>query len=175
MFIAAALALRPGDEAKLIALTRASTVEAGLAQRARIILLAAEGVSNTEISRRVGVSRPTVIGWRQRFETGGVLKPYAGPYEAFTIDPGKTTRAGVRGEGDYITTSLVVDDPMYMDALRLYVDDENETEVYVDLVNGLRLHAMLGRDLEKLARIIQLDPDSADAYARAARDDDGPQ
>jgi transposase len=72
MFVAAALVLRPGDEARLAALTRASTVEAGVAQRARIILLAAEGVSNTEISRRVGVSRPTVIGWRKRFETGGV-------------------------------------------------------------------------------------------------------
>jgi transposase len=72
MSIAAPLVLRPGDEAKLLALTRSSTVEAGLAKRARIVLLAAEGVSNTEIGRRVGVSRPTVIGWRHRFETGGI-------------------------------------------------------------------------------------------------------
>jgi DNA-binding CsgD family transcriptional regulator len=41
-------------------------VKAGLAQRARIVLLAAEGVSNTEIADRVGVSRPTVIDWRCR-------------------------------------------------------------------------------------------------------------
>ncbi len=34
--------------------TRASTVRAGLAQRARIVLLAADGVSNTEIAERVG-------------------------------------------------------------------------------------------------------------------------
>ena len=51
---------------------RSSTVEAGLAQRARIVLLAARGVPNAEIARRVGVSRPTVIGWRNRYEAGGI-------------------------------------------------------------------------------------------------------
>ena len=45
---------------------------AGLAQRARIVLLAGEGVSNTAIAQRVGVSRPTVIGWRARFGAKGV-------------------------------------------------------------------------------------------------------
>ena len=72
MSVAAALVLRPGDEPKLTALVRSSTVEAGLAQRARIVLLAAEGVPNTEIGRRVGASRPTVIGWRNRYEAGGI-------------------------------------------------------------------------------------------------------
>jgi transposase len=43
-----------------------------LAQRARIVLLAAQGVSNAEIGRRVGVSRPTVIQWRNRYEAGGI-------------------------------------------------------------------------------------------------------
>jgi len=35
------------------------------------VLLAADGVSNTEIAERVGVSRPTVIGWRDRYATSG--------------------------------------------------------------------------------------------------------
>jgi len=35
-------------------------------------LLAAEGQSNSEISRRVGVSLPTVRAWRQRYRTGGL-------------------------------------------------------------------------------------------------------
>ena len=48
-------------------------MRAGLAQRARIVLLAADGVSNTEIAARVGVSRPTVIDWRARYERSGVL------------------------------------------------------------------------------------------------------
>ena len=47
-------------------------MEAGAAQRARIVLLAAEGVSNAEIGRRVGLSRPTVIGWRKRYTDGGL-------------------------------------------------------------------------------------------------------
>ena len=61
MSFAAPLVLRPGDESKLTALLRATTVRAGIAQRARIVLLAAEGMSNVAISRLVGVSRPTVL------------------------------------------------------------------------------------------------------------------
>jgi transposase len=37
-----------------------------LVQRARILLLAVDGVTNTEIAERVGVSRPTVIACRPR-------------------------------------------------------------------------------------------------------------
>jgi transposase len=70
--VAAPLVLRAGDELNLTALVRSSTVEAGLAQRARIVLLAAEGLPNAEIARRVGMSRPTVIQWRSRYEAGGV-------------------------------------------------------------------------------------------------------
>ena len=47
-------------------------MEAGLAQRARIVLLAAEGLPNTEIARRVGMTRPTVIQWRGRYVSGGI-------------------------------------------------------------------------------------------------------
>jgi len=53
-------------------LTRASSGRAGLAQRARIVLLAAEGESNTAIADRVGVSRPTVIDWRNRYVREGL-------------------------------------------------------------------------------------------------------
>ena len=42
-----------------------------VALRARIVLLASEGVSNSEIARTLGVSRPTVILWRSRFAEGG--------------------------------------------------------------------------------------------------------
>ena len=51
---------------------RALTLRAGLARRARIVLLASEQRSNTEIAELVGVSRPTVLLWRGRFETGGL-------------------------------------------------------------------------------------------------------
>jgi transposase len=72
MSVAAPLVLRAGDESRLAALQRSPTVGAGLAQRARIVLLAADGVPNAEIARRVGVSRPTVISWRNRYTAGGV-------------------------------------------------------------------------------------------------------
>src|SRR3954447_26162367 len=57
------LVLREGDRKRLQALTRSSTAPAGLAQRARIVLLAADGESNTAIAEKVGVSRPTVIAF----------------------------------------------------------------------------------------------------------------
>jgi len=69
---AAALLLRDGDRDRLSRLTRSSAGRAGLAQRARIVLLAAEGASNTAIADRVGVSRPTVLDWRGRYEGEGI-------------------------------------------------------------------------------------------------------
>jgi transposase len=69
---APALMLREGDREELTRLTRSSAVRAGIAQRARIVLLAAEGMTNTAIAEYVGVSRPTVIGWRNRYQAEGV-------------------------------------------------------------------------------------------------------
>jgi hypothetical protein len=69
---APALMLREGDREELSRLTRSSSVRAGLAQRARIVLLAADGVSNTAIAEMVGVSRPTVISWRDRYLARGM-------------------------------------------------------------------------------------------------------
>jgi DNA-binding CsgD family transcriptional regulator len=54
---APALALRVGDRERLTGWTRSSSLRSGLAQRARIVLLVGEGLSNTEIAGRVGVSR----------------------------------------------------------------------------------------------------------------------
>ncbi|GAB3136887.1 IS630-like element ISMsm5 family transposase [Micromonospora sonneratiae] len=72
MSVAAPLVLRPGDGARLRVLTRSSTAPAGHVQRARMVLLAAEGVSNAEIARRVGMTRQTVISWRARYASGGI-------------------------------------------------------------------------------------------------------
>ena len=48
------LVLRLGDRELLESWTRSSSIRAGLAQRARIVLLAADGVSNTEIADWLG-------------------------------------------------------------------------------------------------------------------------
>lgn len=69
---AAALVLHDDDRPRLLAMTRSPSVRAGLAQRARILLLAADGLSNTEIADKVGVSRPTVLTWRQRYAEHGL-------------------------------------------------------------------------------------------------------
>jgi transposase len=72
MTVSAPLVLRVGDDSRLAAMLRSQTVSAAAAQRARIVLLAADGVPNAEIARRVGVSRPTVVGWRQRYAEAGM-------------------------------------------------------------------------------------------------------
>jgi len=41
-------------------------------QRARVLLSAADGVSNSEISEVAGVSRPTVLAWRAQFIEDGL-------------------------------------------------------------------------------------------------------
>ena len=66
------LVISDDDRVELLRLTRSSSAPAGLVARARIVLLAGEGISNTAIAERVGVSRPTVIGWRDRFARRGL-------------------------------------------------------------------------------------------------------
>src|SRR6476469_2760231 len=72
MSVAAPLVLREGDRPRLEGMLRSSSIRAGLAQRARIVLLASEGLSNAGIARRTGTSRPTVVDWRARYDAGGI-------------------------------------------------------------------------------------------------------
>jgi transposase len=64
--------LSPADREELVSWTRSPSVRAGLAQRARVVLLAADGVGTGEIVRRVGLSKPAVIGWKRRFAAEGI-------------------------------------------------------------------------------------------------------
>ena|SRR5665648_49483 len=85
---AARLVLRDGDRAELERRVRSSTVPAAVAQRARIVLLAAEGEANYVIAERVGVSRPTVNVWRARYGDHGLagLADEARPGRPRTVD-----------------------------------------------------------------------------------------
>jgi transposase len=69
MPIAAAVAIELTDDerAQLDAWARRRTSAQALAQRSRIVLLAAQGLNNTEIAERLGVHRPMVRKWRGRF------------------------------------------------------------------------------------------------------------
>lgn len=69
---AVALPLRDGDRQRLEEWQRCRTVGAGLARRARMMLLAADGVPNSEIAERVGAGRVTVIRWRERYAERGL-------------------------------------------------------------------------------------------------------
>jgi transposase len=60
------------DGEQLRSWTRSPSLKAGLAQRARVVLLAADGVGTNEIVRRVGLSKPAVIGWKRRYAAEGI-------------------------------------------------------------------------------------------------------
>jgi transposase len=62
----------PRDREVLSSWVRSSSIRAGLAQRARIVLLAADGLGTGEIVARTGLSKPTVIAWKKRYAAEGV-------------------------------------------------------------------------------------------------------
>jgi len=57
---------------ELEAWQRRTTLAAGLARRARMVLLRAEGHSLAEIARRVGVAVRVVTKWLQRYRQHGL-------------------------------------------------------------------------------------------------------
>jgi transposase len=59
--------LSEDERAQLESWARRHTSAQALALRSRVVLLAAEGLNNTEIARRLGVHRPMVRKWRGRF------------------------------------------------------------------------------------------------------------
>jgi transposase-like protein len=67
-----ALVISPEDRVTLGAWTRSSTVSASHVERARIVLAVADGVGTSGTARQVGVSRPTVTKWRDRFAAFGI-------------------------------------------------------------------------------------------------------
>jgi transposase len=70
--LTAVVELSGEDRATLVRWTRSSSVGAGHALRARIVLAAADGEGTTAISEKLGISRPTVISWRDRFKAHGL-------------------------------------------------------------------------------------------------------
>jgi transposase len=60
------------DRAQLEAIARSQSLPALLVRRAQMLLLMAEGESNSAVARRFGVSRPTVTLCRTRFRERGM-------------------------------------------------------------------------------------------------------
>src|SRR4029434_2927607 len=66
------LAIAPEDLHTLRQWSRSSSVRAGLAERAKILLLRAEDLSTAQIAQQLGCPRPTVILWRRRYAQTGL-------------------------------------------------------------------------------------------------------
>jgi uncharacterized protein with von Willebrand factor type A (vWA) domain len=64
--------LTPAERQMLLAWQRATTIAAGHARRARIIVLVADGVPITHVADIVGISRRFVYKWVQRFLEKGI-------------------------------------------------------------------------------------------------------
>src|SRR4051812_15924545 len=69
---AAEVVLSAEEREQLERWTRRRSSAQALALRARIVLLAAEGLRNTEIAERLGITRPPVTKWRNRFVEHGL-------------------------------------------------------------------------------------------------------
>ena len=68
---ARAVAISEEDQRLLERWVRSGSTPQSIVTRARIILAAASGLSNSGVAAEVGVSRPTVILWRRRFSQEG--------------------------------------------------------------------------------------------------------
>jgi len=71
---AAALAMYEGQREALEVIAKSGTAPFRQVQRARVLLLAADGVANARIAAQVGVCPATVRSWRCRFEADGLAK-----------------------------------------------------------------------------------------------------
>ena len=69
---AAPLVLEPGQRELLDSLAKSRTAEHRVVQRARVLLYAADGVSNVDIAVLAGVTRMTVRAWRSQFAERGL-------------------------------------------------------------------------------------------------------
>lgn len=108
----APLALSAEQREQLLAWTRSTSMPRRMVQRARIVLASAEGLTNTEVARRLAVSLPTVGKWRRRFLALGVpgLHDDARPGRPRTYDDQRVAavirRALYAQPGDSTTRSV---------------------------------------------------------------------
>src|SRR6202050_2696005 len=60
------------DRAELERRARAEGAPARVVERARIVLLAADGLTGAQIAERAGCTEPTVIKWRRQYAEDGL-------------------------------------------------------------------------------------------------------
>ena len=72
MRVAPVISLTDEQQRELSRLARSKRTSVRLAQRAQIVLLAAQGLHNTDIAERLSLGRVQVARWRERYLAGGV-------------------------------------------------------------------------------------------------------
>ena len=88
MSLTVAVDVPAADRRVLESWLRSTSMPAGPVRRARIVLLAADGVGTNEIATRTGASKPTVIGWKKRYAAEGLagLEDRPKPGRPKTVD-----------------------------------------------------------------------------------------
>jgi transposase len=126
---------------------RSQTLDVRTVRRARIVLLAADGVGNHEIARRLEISRNQVIAWRGRFAKGGLAA-----IESDLPRSGRRPTIDAAGATHWSTRKL---------AAKLGISDTTVFKVWQ--ANGLKPHLVetfkVSRDpkfVEKLEDIVGL-------------------
>lgn len=156
---AAAIILTDMQRTELESRVKSQTLEVRSVRRAHIVLLAADGVGNHEIARRLNISRGQVIAWRNRFAMGGIAaiagdlprsgrKPRIDAAEIVRV----TTQSKPEGATHWSTRKL---------AAKLGISDTTVLKVWQ--ANGLKPHLVetfkVSRDpkfVEKLEDIVGL-------------------
>src|SRR5690606_18362602 len=83
--------LRRGERAHLEQVIRTRTTAHRIVERARIVLASADGTPGNTIGAQLGVSRPTVSRWLDRYDAAGVEdlvvdRPQPGRPKTITLD-----------------------------------------------------------------------------------------
>ena len=65
--VAPTIVLTDEEESELSRLARSKRTSVRLAQRAQIVLLAAQGLQNKDIAEQLGIGRVQVARWRERY------------------------------------------------------------------------------------------------------------
>ncbi len=107
------LVLREGDREELVRRAASRTFGVRDVQRAELVLAAADGVSNREIGRRVGMHYNQVAVWRRRYEEFGL---------GGLVDEDRSGRPVIFGHDDVLRLVKTVTEPPPDSATRWTMD-----------------------------------------------------